>query len=158
MGLVVPSTILPKPNGGRHECLELDSFPSLSLFSSFSLFLFCTPSRSAFTCTLPSTVPSGYVNGGNGCTGQVSVAACTGLSCASGYTGTPAVKCSTSGGTFDLSGCSGVSISMYLCAPGSRATSEDRRRPPRQQRHNQRRKPGYEHHHPIATAPDRRRG
>eukprot|EP00906_Rhabdomonas_costata_P010277 RCo014424 len=57
------------------------------------------------TCGLPDPMPDEFFYNGTGCNGNTSADACTGLHCAPGYSGTVSVGCSSSDGTFILSGC-----------------------------------------------------
>eukprot|EP00906_Rhabdomonas_costata_P032682 RCo046036 len=79
--------------------------PTLQCTTNGGTFTLSGCTDPALTCTLPNPLTTGYSYRGSGCAGQLLPASCTGLSCATGYTGSVTLSCASSGATFTLSGC-----------------------------------------------------
>ena len=82
--------------------------------SSFFLVLFIFSG-----CSIPSTMPAGYLYSGSGCSPGTIAGSCTGISCDTGYKQDPsnvlAASCASSGSDFTFVGCIQGIMCDFMC-------------------------------------------
>eukprot|EP00906_Rhabdomonas_costata_P036925 RCo051831 len=119
------SALLVTPGSGSSSRLTGCSLPAVLIVNAPVGLQWITASDASFTltyvglrgqysCSTPSTMPTGYALSGSSCTGTA--ASCqSAVTCASGYAGAAVVSCSSDGSQFSLSGCSATCLSFTTC-------------------------------------------